>query len=224
MKIEVLGPRASGKTTICKKISDEFKVNYVSLGQLSRKEMNSETPLGKKMKYYVDNGIPYPDGFLVDFIQSHLQQALERTGGFILDGYPRKRSEALELVQILNELMVALDACIELEASVDELVKRTKHRFCCPSCDNQVSIPDLGNLLPFCPRCGTTMGIRSDDTVKEIKRMHELYLRESNEIKAILSAHVSLKLLTIDADGELSFITQSTLFFLRSLANNNLTA
>lgn len=83
MKIEVLGPRASGKTTICKTLSNEFGIDYVSLGSLARKEIAAETSLDNKMKFHVENGIPYPDEFLVDFMYSHLKQALEKTSGFV---------------------------------------------------------------------------------------------------------------------------------------------
>jgi adenylate kinase len=221
MKIEVLGPRASGKTTICKTLSNELTLEYVSLGSLSRKEIAAETLLGNKMKYYVDNGIPYPDGLLVDFMYSHLKQALEKSEGFVLDGYPRRATEAKELFQILNQLGTTLNACIELDASVDELLKRAKERFWCPSCDNQISISVQKEGQLYCPECATLMVKRSDDTPEEIKRMYKLYLKESDEVKKILLAQASLEILSIDANRSISIVTQSALFFIRSLVKKN---
>ncbi len=200
MKIEVLGPRASGKTTICRTLSEKLEIDYVSLGLLARKEMAAKTSLGNKMKSHIENGIPYPDGFLTDFMYFHLKQAIEKTGGFVLDGYPRRATEAKELIQILNQLGTTLDACIELNASVDKLIKRAENRVWCPSCDNQISISVLKKDELHCPKCATLMTKRSDDTTEEIKRMHELYLRESAEVKELLLAQTSLEIFLIDAN------------------------
>lgn len=139
----------------------------------------------------------------------------------VLDGYPRRATEARELIQILNQLGTTLDACVELDASVDELIRRAENRVWCPHCDNQISISVLGKDQLHCPKCASPMVKRSDDTTEEIKRMNKLYSRESSEVKKLLSAQASLEILSIDADRSISFVTQSALFFIRSLADKN---
>lgn len=220
MNLEVLGPRAVGKTTLCEHIASHYDVEYVSLGRLSRQEMAAGSPMGIKMKYHVENGILYPEGFLYDFLSGRLEAALVRSNGFVLDGYPRRKSEALELMHILGDLDSALDACIELDASVDELVRRSTDRFWCSSCDLQLSVDNQTEIVPNCPNCGIDMGKRSDDSEDEIVRMHEMYLDSSEEVKAVLLAEETTKLLIIDADNELPFVVQSALYFIGQLASN----
>ena len=48
--------------------------------------------------------------------------------GFLLDGYPRNRTQAATLEEILGRLGVDLDTVLELTADTDELTQRLKHR------------------------------------------------------------------------------------------------
>ncbi|NTU73729.1 nucleoside monophosphate kinase [Candidatus Roizmanbacteria bacterium] len=212
MNIEILGPRASGKTTLGKMLATELNNEYISLGTLARREVANESKIGKQMKFHIDNKIPYPEGFLIDFIRQNLQKALKNTNGFILDGYPRRVSETLEFINIMNDLGVNLDYLVELNIPLEELIRRSELRLWCPKCDFQIARTAI--KTPHCPDCSTTLSRRSDDTPKEIERMYELYRADAEEVKGMLTVMNMVKVFSVDDLRQAPFITQGVIHLL----------
>ena len=59
LRLMILGPPGSGKSTIGKKIADTFQLKHVSSGDVLRDHVTQETPIGKQAQEYINTGDAY---------------------------------------------------------------------------------------------------------------------------------------------------------------------
>ncbi|MBQ2462385.1 MAG: nucleoside monophosphate kinase, partial [Clostridia bacterium] len=88
MNIIFLGPPGAGKGTQAQRVCDELKIPQISTGDILRRAIKEETPVGLKAKAYVESGKLVPDEILVEIIKDRLAQD-DCKPGYILDGFPR---------------------------------------------------------------------------------------------------------------------------------------
>jgi adenylate kinase len=214
MNIEILGPRGVGKTTLAKQLANNYNIEYVSLGQISRHEITQNTPVGISMKKYIDSNLPYPEGFLISLISEKIQKA-NQNGGFILDGYPRQISEAFELKQILKNINTSLNIVAVLETNLDDILQRVcGGRLICTTCDYQ---SEPINRIKDCPHCNCALIKRTDDTPEEIQNAYDLYLAYGETITNILTADSAARLFKIDGGQTPNFIATSLIYNINKL-------
>lgn len=123
----IVGPQGSGKGTQATLVSEKLGIVAISTGDIFRANIKGETELGKEAKKYVDAGDLVPDSLTNRLVEDRLSWD-DAAEGFLLDGYPRNRTQAVTLEEILGRLGVELDAVLELTADTDELTERLKHR------------------------------------------------------------------------------------------------
>lgn len=123
----IVGPAGSGKGTQSKKIAEDLGIVAISTGDIFRQNIKGQTELGKEAQRYVDAGDLVPDSVTNRMVEDRLtwEDAKE---GFLLDGYPRNRTQVAALDEILSRLGVRLDVVLELTADRDELTARLKKR------------------------------------------------------------------------------------------------
>ena len=56
MRIILLGPPGAGKGTLANLIKEKFGICHIATGDILRDEMKSGSPLGLKVKKYVESG------------------------------------------------------------------------------------------------------------------------------------------------------------------------
>ena len=86
MNVILLGPPGAGKGTQARKIVDEFDFDYISTGDMLRKEVESASRLGKIAKSYMNKGDLVPDSYIVEMIVDNLGELNARN---LIDGFPR---------------------------------------------------------------------------------------------------------------------------------------
>lgn len=149
VNLVLIGPPGAGKGTQAERLVSEFGLLHLSTGDLLRSAIKAGTRLGKAAKAAVDDGKLVPDEVVIGLVETSLAQ--RDTGqGFILDGFPRTRPQALALEGLLQGLNEPLDHVLVFEVPADLLRGRIKSR-------TAQSI-QLG---------GT---VRSDDTVRVLEK------------------------------------------------------
>ena len=73
MNIILIGPPGSGKGTQAKFIIDNYNVPQVSTGDMLRKHVNSETPLGLDAVKFMDSGDLVPDSLILNMMKKRIQ-------------------------------------------------------------------------------------------------------------------------------------------------------
>ena len=83
MKIILLGPPGAGKGTQAKSISNRYSIPHISTGDIFRKNISENTPLGIEAKKYIDNGQLVPVQVTIDMVKDRLQHDDCENGYFI---------------------------------------------------------------------------------------------------------------------------------------------
>ena len=125
--IVLFGKPGAGKGTQAELLKEKYDLVHISTGELFRKHIKNETPLGILAKSYDEKGALVPDQVTIDMLEEAVDENPD-AGGFIFDGFPRtiKQAEALDL--FLKTKKMQLTATIALEANDDTLMKRLLER------------------------------------------------------------------------------------------------
>ena len=123
----IVGPPGAGKGTQSKKIAEERGIVAISTGDIFRENIKGETNLGIEAKKYVDAGELVPDSVTNRMVEDRLTWE-DAADGFLLDGYPRNRTQVAAFDEILSRLGVELDVVLELTADSQELASRLVRR------------------------------------------------------------------------------------------------
>ncbi|GAA1181325.1 MULTISPECIES: adenylate kinase [Nesterenkonia] len=123
----IVGPAGSGKGTQSKRISEELGIVAISTGDIFRANIKGQTELGQEAQKYVDAGELVPDSVTNRMVEDRLSWE-DAQEGFLLDGYPRNRTQVTALDEMLSRLGVELDVVLELTADREELTQRLKRR------------------------------------------------------------------------------------------------
>jgi adenylate kinase len=175
LNLILLGPPGAGKGTQAERLTDDFNVPYIATGNILRKAVAEETPLGKEAKGYMEDGKLVPDDVITGVILEAIESADARDG-FILDGFPRTIPQADALAQGLKEHDRELTAAILIDVPDDEVLRRMSGR--------RVSVK-TGRVyhVDFDPpkhegRCdvdGSRLVQRPDDQPETVKRRLSVY-------------------------------------------------
>lgn len=122
-KLIFLGPPGAGKGTQAQILAEELGIPHISTGEILRKAIAQQTPLGIKAKSYVDKGDLVPDELILDLVKDRLSQE-DTQKGWLFDGFPRNVSQAKFLDDLLNQLNKACDYVINLDVADEILIKR----------------------------------------------------------------------------------------------------
>lgn len=173
MGLVFLGPPGSGKGTISKIISNEFKYHHISTGDLFRENILNSTTLGKEIKKIVEKGELVPDLITIKIVKNKIK-AIEKNDNFILDGFPRNICQAEALDKFLPNVKI-----INFLINEKLVIKRLSGRRICKFCNNIFNIYTLATKKNgICDVCGGDLYQREDDKEECLKtRLKEYKLQ-----------------------------------------------
>lgn len=168
-----LGPPGAGKGTQAARIAGHLGIPHISTGDMLREHVAEGTDLGKKAKTIMDSGDLVPDDLVVAMLGERLRRD-DALAGFILDGFPRTRAQALALDRILGA--DGLDRVIYLHVPDEEIVRRITGRRVCPN-GHVYHVEDRPPKVPgICDIDGLPLVQRSDDTEEVVRNRLAVYL------------------------------------------------
>jgi adenylate kinase len=201
------GPPGVGKGTQAQRLSAVFRIPHISTGDILRASIQSNSPLGKRAKEFIDKGQLVPDDLMLGVIADRLQEP-DTTRGFLLDGFPRTVPQAEELAQMLVRAGKTLSAVLVLDAPVEELVDRISKRRTCESCGASYHIVAKPSKVGGkCDRCAGALIQRSDDQESIIRHRLVEYLGKTKPVLDYFQSHPDAwPLRYIDAAGNIDQI------------------
>lgn len=194
MNIILMGLPGAGKGTQSDQITQDYPMVHIATGDIFRKAIKDETPLGLKAKSYTDHGNLVPDEVTNALVSERLNQDDVKKNGFMLDGYPRTIDQAQALSQNLNELSTPIDAVVYIDVDPQVLKERLSGRFSCAKCG--ASYHKLFNppkVEGICDKCGASDFYQREDDAPE-KVSHRIDL-QMESIRPILDYYDQLGLL-----------------------------
>ena len=197
MKIVLLGPPGAGKGTQAKSISNRYSIPHISTGDIFRKNISENTPLGIEAKSYMDNGQLVPDEVTINMVKDRLQQD-DCKNGYLLDGFPRTVHQAEALDNFLTEREASIDTALLIEVPKEFILERMTGRRVCPSCGASYHIkfnPPTNDGK--CDLCGSDVIQRKDDTEETVKERLDVY---ENQTQPLIDFYKNKKQLSV-VDG-----------------------
>ena len=188
MRLILLGAPGAGKGTQADFIKEKLDIPVVSTGNLLRSAMAHGTELGKKVASFMDSGSLVPDELVIDLVKERIVQD-DCAKGLIFDGFPRTVAQAEALDKVMK-----VDAVIFLHVEDDVIVKRMSGRRTCPECQTTyhvVSHPPKQEGV--CDKCGSVLGIRSDDRPEVVRQRLAVYHKQTEPIVNYYEAQGLLK-------------------------------
>jgi len=184
MNIIFIAPPAAGKGTQSKLISEEYNIAHISTGDLLRDEITKGTKLGEEIKTIMKQGGLVSDDIITKLLKKKLTSR-ECKKGYILDGYPRNKEQAIIYDNLLNELNINLGLVIFLDIDKNLALERTISRIMCSKCGSSYNLL-VEELKPkqenICDRCGSTLKVREDDNEETFLKRFDTYMEKTSDL------------------------------------------
>ena len=127
LNIALFGPPGAGKGTQSEFLIKEYKLFYISTGDILRKEIAQKSKLGLEAQAIIASGGLASDEIIVQIIEKTIREHSD-SNGFLFDGFPRTYIQAYILEGLMLKLNTSLTCLISLSVSEEESVARLVHR------------------------------------------------------------------------------------------------
>ena len=209
MRIVLLGAPGSGKGTQAKILAGEKNVPHISTGDMLREAVAGGSRFGLHAKSIMDAGNLVSDEIMLGIIAERLEQA-DASEGFILDGFPRTKQQALDLDELLDQLGVPLDTAVLMDLDFEILMKRLTGRRTCSKTGKLLNIYfSSQDELDECTNSGGELIHREDDNEETIANRLDVYRKNTEPVVEFYRGRNKLK--TVDAEGTIEDIHQRLL-------------
>lgn len=217
MNILFFGPNGSGKGTQGAILKDKYNTPHIESGAIFRDNIGKGTELGAKAKAFIDRGDLVPDDITIPMILDRLKQD-DCKNGWLLDGFPRNKNQAIKLDEALKAADMSLDIVVEILLDREIAKNRIMGRRLCVNDNNHPNNIYIDAIKPDgdkCRVCGGDLKTRDDDQDEDaINKRHNIYY--DTEVGTLASAYYfkdlsakggSMKYITLDGKPSVKEVT-----------------
>jgi adenylate kinase len=217
MNILFFGPNGSGKGTQGAIVKEKYNLPHIESGAIFRENISKGTELGAKAKEYIDRGDLVPDEITIPMILDRLKQG-DCKNGWLLDGFPRNKNQAIKLDEALKAAGLDLDVVIEVILDRQIAKNRIMGRRLCVNDNNHPNNIFIDAIKPEgdkCRVCGGDLIDRADDQDEAaIDKRHSIYydtdtgtLASSYYFRDLAEKEGKVKYLTLDGAPSVQEVT-----------------
>ncbi|MBU0635494.1 adenylate kinase [Candidatus Micrarchaeota archaeon] len=182
MNLVFLGKQGVGKGTYAQRYSKSEDIPHLSMGDLLRAEIKTDSELGKQIAEIINAGNLVPDEMALQMLEKRLQQS-DCEKGFILDGFPRNLNQANLLEKSLDRLGKKIDCVIDFFASEKTLMERLGGRWQCKKCAKIYHTTNLPSKVEGkCDLDGADLYQRADDKPDAIQKRFAIYEEQTKPL------------------------------------------
>jgi len=218
MNILFFGPNGSGKGTQGAILKDKYNTPHIESGAIFRDNISKGSELGTQAKEYIDRGDLVPDEITIPMILDRLQQD-DCKSGWLLDGFPRNKNQAIKLDDSLKQANMALDIVVEILLDREIAKNRIMGRRLCVNDNNHPNNIYIDVIKPDgdkCRVCGGELKTRDDDQDETaIDKRHSIYydtdtgtLASAYYFKDLAEQEGAIKYIILDGSPSVKEVTE----------------
>src|SRR5688572_27798452 len=118
-----MGIQGSGKGTQATRLSKTLNIPQVSTGDIFRATVKGNGPLSDELRRILNDGELVPDELTSRMVRERLAES-DAANGFILDGYPRTKTQVEHLDAMLAELGKKIHTVFFFDLPEEETIAR----------------------------------------------------------------------------------------------------
>ena len=217
MNILFFGPNGSGKGTQGSILKEKYNTPHIESGAIFRDNISKGTELGTKAKEYIDRGDLVPDEITIPMILDRLKQD-DCQNGWLLDGFPRNKNQAIKLDEALKGANLSLDIVVEILLDREIAKNRIMGRRLCVNDNNHPNNIYIDVIKPDgdkCRVCGGDLKTRDDDQDEDaINKRHAIYydadtgtIASAYYFRDLAAKEEKIKYITLDGEPSVKAVT-----------------
>jgi adenylate kinase len=214
-RLVLFGPPGVGKGTQAELLSRVLGTCHLSTGDVFRAAgcAGEQSPALQEALDAMRRGELVSDAVVVALVRERAR-CLRCRGGFLLDGFPRTIAQAESLDVLLAEQGVSLDAVLDYELPLEEIVARLSGRRTCPRCKGVYHVTTRPPAAAgVCDQCGGGLVQREDDRPESVRVRLQAYQAGTRPLTDYYGR--TGKLVTIQASGTPAEVLERTLAAIR---------
>lgn len=171
----LIGP--TSRHVYARKLSDLLQVPHISMASLLQQDLNPTSSLYKQIAHAVNKGGLVPEDIVFGLLSKRLEDGYyEGETGFILDGFPRTKTQA----EILDKL-VEVDLVVNFKGAKDSLLEHSKDGYF-----SSFATPDKQNLgeqskYPVI-NSGSTWTEKAQSYARQVRLLEDYYKKQKKLI------------------------------------------
>jgi adenylate kinase len=175
LNLILFGPPGAGKGTQADRLRDDFRLLFISTGDMLRGNVKEGTDLGRQAQKFMDAGELVPDELIVAMAGERLK-GNDAQDGFILDGFPRTIEQAKALDKQLTEMGRRVTAALLVDVPDEEVVHRISGRRVCVKSGHNYHVDyDPPKREGVCDQDGSRLIQRDDDKDDVVRNRLKVY-------------------------------------------------
>jgi len=181
-RLVLLGAPGVGKGTQAELLHQRLGACHLSTGDLLRAASSNhcvQSPAMMAAQELMLHGALVPDSTICEMVQER-SDCLRCSGGFLLDGFPRTLGQAETLNVLLHDEKLSLDAVVDYELPLAEIISRLRSRRACEKCESVSTVTqESSKTQDLCVHCGGPLFRREDDNPAAIAVRLKVYERDT---------------------------------------------